>query len=78
MYVGVTAHLATRVHQHRAGSGSDFCKQHGLDRLVWAEHGSDIVVCIAHEKRVKRWRREWKFALIEKNNPDWRNLRDLI
>ena len=78
MYVGVTAHLAARVHQHITGGGSDFCKQHGLDRLVWAEHGPDIAVCIAREKRVKRWWREWKFALIEKSSPDWRDIRGLI
>ena len=78
MYVGVTAHLAARIHQHITGGGSDFCKQHGLDRLVWAEHGPDIAVCIAREKRVKRWWREWKFALIEKSSPDWRDIRGLI
>ena len=74
MYVGVTADLAARVHQHRTGSGSDFCKRYGLDKLVWAEFGADIEACITHEKRVKRWRREWKFALIEQANPEWRDL----
>ena len=74
MYVGVTADLSVRIHQHHTGGGSDFCKRYGLDRLVWAEYAPDIVPCIAHEKRVKRWRREWKFALIEKTNPDWCDL----
>jgi len=78
MYTGVTADLALRVHQHRSGDGSDFCRRHGLDRLVWAERGEDIVGCIAHEKRIKRWRREWKFALIERANPDWRDLYDTL
>ncbi|WP_343521004.1 GIY-YIG nuclease family protein [Sphingomonas sp.] len=76
MYTGVTAHLATRVHQHRTGTGSDYCAERGLLRLVWAEFTDDITACIAHEKRVKRWRREWKFALIERGNPDWRDLYD--
>ena len=74
MYVGVTANLAARVYQHRTGKGSDFCRRYGLARLVWAEQGDDIQSCIAHEKRVKRWRREWKFALVEKSNPDWVDL----
>ena len=78
IYVGVTANLAARIHQHRTGKGSDFCRRHGLDRLVWAEHGEDILACIAHEKRVKKWLREWKFALIEQANPDWRDLSDTI
>ena len=76
MYVGMTSDLAARIHQHRNGSGSDFCKRYGLNRLVWAEHIEPIETCISHEKRVKRWRREWKFALIEKANPDWLDLFD--
>jgi len=65
IYIGVTASLSRRVIQHRDGTGSDFCAQYGLNRLVWAERGETIADCIAHEKRLKRWRREWKFALIE-------------
>ena len=78
MYVGVTANLAARIYQHCTGTGSDFCRRYGLTRLVWAEQGDDIQACIAHEKRVKRWRREWKFALVEKDNPDWTDLSDTI
>jgi putative endonuclease len=78
MYVGVTANLAARIYQHRTGTGSDFCRRYGLDRLVWAEAGDDIQSCIAHEKRVIRWRREWKFALVEVSNPEWLDLSDTI
>ena len=78
MYVGVTSDLAARIFQHRNGTGSDFCKRHGLCTLVWAELGDHIEDCIAHEKRVKRWRREWKFALIEKANPDWVDLYEFL
>jgi putative endonuclease len=78
MYVGVTAHLAARIHQHRTGDGSDFCRRYGLGRLVWAEPGATIEDCIAHEKRVKRWRRAWKIELVERHNPEWRDLFDLL
>ncbi|MBN8842655.1 MAG: GIY-YIG nuclease family protein [Sphingomonadales bacterium] len=78
MYVGVTAHLAARVDQHRRGDGSDFCARYGLGQLVWAERGDDIVRCIAHEKRIKRWHRHWKFELIERGNPDWLDMFDLL
>ncbi len=74
IYVGVTSDLAAPIFQHREGDGSDFCKRYNLDRLVWAERGDSIEDCIAHEKRIKRWRREWKFALIERANPDWSDL----
>jgi putative endonuclease len=76
MYVGVTANLIARITQHRGGDGSDFCKRYGLNRLVWAERAEQIHACIAHEKRLKRWHRDWKFALIERDNPDWRDLSD--
>ena len=78
LYVGVTSSLAVRVTQHREGAGSDYCARRGLTRLVWAERGDTIDECIAHEKRLKRWRREWKFALIEKANPDWQDLYDQV
>lgn len=74
IYVGVTSDLCARIHQHRNGEGSDFCRRYGLTRLVWAEHGDDIVNCIAQEKRLKRWNRQWKFDLIERGNPDWQDM----
>jgi len=74
MYVGVTAHLAARVHQHKSDDGSDFCARYCLHCLVWADRCDDIVDAIAHEKRLKRWRRAWKFALIEAGNLDWLDL----
>ncbi|AOW22878.1 excinuclease ABC subunit C [Sphingomonas melonis TY] len=78
LYVGVTAHLAARIHQHRTGDGSDFCRRYGLHRLVWAERSTAIADCIAHEKRLKRWHRDWKIALIERGNPDWHDLSDQL
>ena len=78
LYVGVTAHLAARIHQHRTAEGSDFCRRYGLHRLVWADRGDTIEDCIAHEKRLKRWRRTWKFELIERGNPDWEDLFDRL
>ncbi|MAM39487.1 MAG: excinuclease ABC subunit C [Erythrobacter sp.] len=76
LYVGVTSALAARVTRHREGNGSAYCARRGITRLVWAERGESIEACIAHEKRLKRWRREWKFALVEKANPQWEDLFD--
>ena len=78
MYVGVTAQLVARIHHHRSGIGSDFCARYGLARLVWAERADDIMSCIEHEKRLKRWQRQWKFHLIERDNPDWKDLFSLL
>lgn len=78
MYVGVTADLAARVVQHRAGTGSNHCARYDLDRLVWAERCNTIEDAIAHEKRLKRWQRPWKFDLIEQANPEWHDLFDQL
>ena len=71
MYVGVTADLARRVGQHREGIGSTHVVDFDKRRLVYAERHEDIEQAIAREKLVKKWRREWKFALIEADNPEW-------
>ncbi len=77
MYVGVTAKLESRIWQHRNGEGSEHVAKSGKTILVYAEWHDDIESAILREKRVKRWRREWKFALIEEENPDWRDLWEL-
>lgn len=74
MYVGVTADLIRRAHQHRTGRGSKHVADFGKLRLVYIERHDDIEQAIRREKLVKKWRREWKFALIEAGNPDWRDL----
>jgi len=71
LYVGVTADLAARVFAHREGRGSDFCAKWRIGTLVWAERLPSMGEAIAHEKRVKRWARAWKIALVERGNPDW-------
>ena len=78
IYVGVTADLAARIAQHRERLGPDFCAKYHLNRLELAERFASIEETIAFEKRLKRWRREWKFDLIEKANPDWDDLFDQL
>ncbi|WP_313330127.1 GIY-YIG nuclease family protein [Sphingobium yanoikuyae] len=71
LYVGVTGHLIERIHQHRSGVIDGFSKQYGVNRLVWFEHQPDFPTAIALEKKLKKWRREWKVRLIEQDNPFW-------
>ena len=76
MYVGMTAQLTNRIYQHREGTGSVHVADFAKTRLVYAEQHDDIQSAIAREKLVKKWKREWKFALIEAANPQWRDLWD--
>jgi len=74
LYTGVTSALAVRVGQHKRGAFEGFSKDHGCKRLVWFETHPTMLEAIGREKRIKRWRRDWKLALIEAENPQWRDL----
>jgi putative endonuclease len=74
LYIGVTNELAYRVSMHREGVGSRFTARYGIKRLVYYEHHTDIRSAITREKRLKKWPRQWKIALIEKHNPNWTDL----
>ena len=74
LYTGVCADIRQRMVQHKAGTGSKFCAEYGIDKLVCVEFAEDIRDAIAREKAIKKWNRAWKIELIERNNPDWRDL----
>ncbi|MDP3671782.1 MAG: GIY-YIG nuclease family protein [Telluria sp.] len=74
LYIGVTSNLIRRVWEHREGVADGFTKKHGIKLLVWFEIHSDIIAAITREKQLKKWRRSWKIALIQKGNPGWRDL----
>ena len=73
-YTGVTNNLERRVAKHRLGTGSNFTKKYNLHRLVWFEVHNDTSEAILREKRIKRWRRQWKIELIEAMNAEWKDL----
>ena len=74
LYVGVTNNLSYRAWQHKEGAASAFTRKYRVNRLVYYEHYGEITDAIAREKKLKRWRREWKVALIEAGNPQWLDL----
>ena len=74
LYTGVTSDLPLRIGQHRAGTFPGFSSEYEVKRLVWFEAHQDIRPAIDREKRIKKWRREWKINLIEATNPEWRDL----
>lgn len=74
LYIGVTSRLAERIGEHRAGTVPGFTKQYRVTRLVHLEEFGEVDEAIAREKAMKKWRRAWKIELIERGNPDWRDL----
>ena len=76
LYIGVTNNLLKRVHQHKTNLVKGFTEKYSVHRLVYFEQYRDIRAAIDREKRMKRWKRQWKINLIEKNNPQWKDLFD--
>jgi putative endonuclease len=74
LYTGVTGNLIKRVWQHKNKIADGFTKKYGVDKLVYYETTNDIISAIEREKRIKKWKRQWKIELIAKSNPEWRDL----
>ena len=74
LYVGMANNLSRRLEGHRAGSVPGFTRTYKVHRLVYYEEYASLLEARARERVLKRWRREWKFKLIESVNPSWRDL----
>lgn len=78
IYLGSALDLIVRVHEHREGTGSAFTRKYGATRLVWYERFMLVSDARDREYAMKRWRRDWKTNLIERDNPHWDDLYDAL
>ncbi len=74
LYVGFTSDIIKRVWQHKEKFVDGFTTRYGVDKLVYYEQYDDPVAAIKREKRLKKYPRKWKLNLIEKSNPNWKDL----
>ena len=74
LYVGMTSDISGRAWQHRERQIDGFTKRYWVNRLVYFEVHHNAATAQRREWLMKRWRRDWKIELIEKNNPTWRDL----
>ncbi|MDA8140067.1 MAG: GIY-YIG nuclease family protein [Desulfobacteraceae bacterium] len=74
LYTGVTSDLTQRVFQHQKVFVPGFTSKYAIKMLVWYEVHETAESAIQREKRIKKWRREWKLKLIEEHNPEWSDL----
>ena len=74
LYIGVTNDVIRRVHQHKLKVVRGFTKRYHVHNLVYFEIFDDPTNAIIREKQLKKWNREWKIQLIERENPEWINL----
>lgn len=79
LYVGVTSDLIKRIWEHKNNVVEGFTKRYRVHILVWYEPHVSMESAIGREKAIKAWKRDWKLELIERDNPDWRDLyEDLV
>jgi putative endonuclease len=74
LYIGMTNNLVRRGYEHRNGLIDGFTKKYNPKSLVYLEVFNRVEDAILREKRLKKWNRQWKIELIEKDNPDWTDL----
>lgn len=74
LYIGVTSDLIKRVYEHKNDLVKGFTNKYHIYNLVYFEVSEDVNSAISREKQLKKWNRTWKIDLIEKNNPEWRDL----
>ncbi|KKP38822.1 MAG: excinuclease ABC subunit C, partial [Candidatus Peregrinibacteria bacterium GW2011_GWF2_33_10] len=74
LYVGMTNNLERRITEHKEQINKSFSSKYNISRLVWYEEFDTAISAIEKEKQIKKWKREWKINLIEKDNPNWKNL----
>ena len=78
LYIGVTSDLAKRIYEHKNHTFKGFTQKYNIEKLVHYEIFDDIYDAIKREKTLKEWKRNWKKDLIEKNNPEWKDLYEEI
>ena len=74
LYTGITNDLKRRVYEHKNNLIVGFTQKYNIHLLVYYERHDDSVTAITREKQIKKWNRQWKINLIEKDNPNWDNL----
>ncbi len=74
LYVGVTSNLEKRMWEHKNNLVKGFTAKYCFHVLVYYEISSSIEEAILREKQLKKWNRKWKLELVERVNPEWKDL----
>jgi len=74
LYIGMTNDLQRRVYEHKTGIKEGFTQKYGVNKLMYFETFQDVNEAIERENNLKKWKRDWKIKLIEKDNKKWLDL----
>ena len=75
LYIGVTNNLERRVFEHKNNLVKGFTSTYNVHNLVYFEMTNNIDSALQREKQLKKWNRQWKIDLIERNNPEWNDMK---
>ncbi len=74
IYIGITNDIVRHVYEHKNNFIDGFTSKYGIHNLVYYEQFDNIESAIQREKQLKKWNRKWKIELIERANPNWKDL----
>lgn len=74
LYTGFTSNLIKRIYEHKNDLTPGFTRKYGVKTLVYFEMTNNVQEAIKREKNIQAWKRSWKIRLIERSNPNWRDL----
>lgn len=78
LYIGTTSNLIKRIYEHKQCAVDGFTRRYNVKILVYYEIFGSPELAIVHEKQMKKWKRQWKINLIEKDNPQWKDLYETL
>ena len=74
LYIGITNNIIRRAYEYKQKIIKGFTSKYNIIKLVYTEEFTDIKEALTREKNLKKWKRSWKIELIEKTNPEWKDL----
>ncbi|AFC72255.1 excinuclease ABC subunit C [Rickettsia rhipicephali str. 3-7-female6-CWPP] len=74
LYIGITNNIIRRAYEHKQKIIKGFTSKYNIIKLVYTEELTNIQEALTREKNLKKWQRSWKIELIEKTNPEWKDL----
>jgi len=75
LHAGIMDDLGRRVSEHKSKTDpGSFTARYNADRLVYCETTPDVPADIRREKQIKNWHRQWKINLVQRVNPEWKDL----
>ncbi len=78
LYIGVTNDLIRRVYEHKNNLIEGFTNKYRVHKLVYWEQSQSVESALQREKQLKKWKRQWKLALIEEHNAKWQDLYEQV